>query len=136
MWPWKRPVCTERPDSLNRPSARLKIGSASSGGGGGDGLRETGAPPTACISVKGELTDNQKLGPGVQGRAIELSFFVGEDSEVDGLVSYVGGILIGVLTGDTDENNKPRSYAAKLFVPDEDRSSGDPLDQGAQGSVA
>ena len=96
------------------------------------GIDEAGATALSRVSVEGELADNQKLGPYVQGRAIELAVFVVEDAEVGCLVDYVEGLFLSVSTRETYQHYQARSDCANDVGSDGDRGLRNPLYQGSQ----
>ena len=95
-------------------------------------IGEAGTASAPGVAVKSGLADNQKLGPDIQGRAIELASVVREDAEVDGLVDDVAGGLLVVFAANAHQHHQPRPDAAQRLGAGYDRGASDPLHDGAQ----
>ena len=95
-------------------------------------IGEAGTTSAPGVPIQSELAYDQELGPDIQGRAIEFASVVGEDTEVDGLVDYVAGGVLVVLSTNAQQHDQPRPDAAQRLSAGYDRGASDPLHDGAQ----
>ena len=96
---------------------------------GRGGLGEAGTAALARAAVEGELADDEKLGAGVEGRAVELALGVVEDAQVGYLVGYVAGLFLTVAAADAEEDDEAAADLGNAVAIHGDGGAGYALDE-------
>ncbi len=78
------------------------------GGFGGSGAVETGAGAFAGVAKEGELADDEAVTADIEEGAVEFVGLVGEEAEVWYFIGQPVNILLGVFSGDAEEDEEAR----------------------------
>ena len=79
------------------------------------GLDETGSPSFSSIGIESELADNQDFPSDFQQLSVHLSFFIGEDTQMQAFFSQVFHFRAAISSLDSQQHQQPLT-AATYFL--------------------